>query len=188
MSHWQILGRCIASPPPADWRERLLARLHSRPRRLGSWCELGLFGALECLADAGEDSLPDHARLSVATRYGPDQALLGALRSAAEDGLPMPMAFLQSQPGQLVAHFSAATGWLGDGRMLACRQPIDALRLSCGAAGASELLLGWLDEREAEACSLWLRLRRLPPSLLDTPPLPGSVEAFADPDFRFFRV
>jgi hypothetical protein len=184
MSCWQILGRCIASPPPADWRERLIARLGSRPRRLGSWCEQGLYGALECLADAGENTLPPAAQLSVATRHGPDSALLGALQTAAEDGLPMPMGFLQSQPGQLLAHFSACTHWQGDARMLASRDPLDALKLACRTSAADDLLLGWLDEGERDAASIWLRLGRGKASPTQSLALPDSLEALADPEFR----
>lgn len=46
---WQVTGRSFGLP--ADWRERLVARLGQRPRRLGTWTELALYGALECLVD-----------------------------------------------------------------------------------------------------------------------------------------
>lgn len=189
MSGWQILGRCIAAPPPADWREQLIARLGSRPRRLGAWCELGLFGALECLADAGETSLPAAAQLSVATRRGSDTALRDALRMAREDGLPLPLGFLQSQPGQLLAHFSAATAWQGDARMLACRDVLAALRLACRTSASDELLLGWLDEDSADgpAFSIWLRLRRTQLSGAARA-LPESLAGFADPDLRVLEI
>lgn len=187
MSHWQILGRCIASPPPADWRERLVARLGKRPRRLGSWCEQGLYGALECLADAGETTLPAATQLSVATRHGPDAALLGALQTAAEDGLPMPMGFLQSQPGQLLAHLSASIHWQGDARMLSCRKPLDALALACRSSSTDELLLGWLDEDKTESTSIWLRLHRND-SATGGMALPETLDALADPAFKLLKL
>ncbi len=45
-------------PLPADWRDQLAARLGARPRRLGAWTELAMFGALRCLDAAGETALP----------------------------------------------------------------------------------------------------------------------------------
>lgn len=186
MSHWRILGRCVAAPLPADWREQLLARLATRPRRLGHWCETGLFGALTCLAEAGEARLPADALLSVSTLHGPDQALLGALKTAAEDGLPMPMGFLQSQPGQLLAHFSALTGWQGDARMLASRDPLAPLRQACRSARSDALMLGWLDEGD-NAMSIWLRLQRCEASPEAVRP-PASLQAFADPAIRVLRL
>ncbi|MDQ7988231.1 MAG: hypothetical protein REI09_01245 [Candidatus Dactylopiibacterium sp.] len=189
MSQWQILGRWLAAPP-ADWRDRLVARLGSRPRRLGPWCELGLFGALECLADAGETRLPEAALVSVASLHGPDRALRDALAQLREDGLPLPLGFLQSQPNQLLAHFCAATGWQGDARTLGTRAPLDALRIATQGA-ADELLLGWVDEDGKHghvACSRWLRLRRQPADASAAPPCPGAPDLPAWLGLDAFRL
>src|SRR5262245_49766464 len=101
MNNWRIAGRFFAAPPPADWRTQLATRLGQRPRRIGVWAELALYGALCCLADAGESRLPASTLLSVASLHGPDQALRAALAEARED-LPLPIGFLQSQPSQLL--------------------------------------------------------------------------------------
>lgn len=39
----------IFQPVPSDWRDQLVLRLEQRPRRLGTWAELALYGALQCL-------------------------------------------------------------------------------------------------------------------------------------------
>lgn len=46
MSHFVVSGRRIAAPPPADWHEQLAQMLGAKPRRIGTWAELGLYGAL----------------------------------------------------------------------------------------------------------------------------------------------
>jgi hypothetical protein len=68
MKAFVISGRCIASPPPADWREQLAQMLGAKPRRIGTWAELGLYGALRCMAEAGEKTLPQEAQIWLGSR------------------------------------------------------------------------------------------------------------------------
>lgn len=156
MKVWRVLGRGHFQPPPADWREALARRLGQRPRRIGSWAELALFGALACLDEAGETSLPTSALLSLSSWRGPETVLLGSVQNLASE-LPMPIAFLQSQPGQVLPVLAQHLRWSGNGRCLTTRDPVNALRLACFEADpAGGFLLGWVDE-SAGGKSLWLR-------------------------------
>ena len=156
MKTWRINGRYFASPPPADWRAQLATRLGHRPRRIGEWVELALFGAHQCLDNAGEAYLPAGALLSLSSLHGPDIALRAAL-DQARDGVPMPIAFLASQPSQALPALAHYLGWQGNGRCLTTRDPSLALQLACLEAGADGMLVGWVDE-DAPGKSIWLRL------------------------------
>lgn len=156
MNAFEIIGRCDASPPPADWREQLAVRLGARPRRIGMWAELALYGALECLADAGESALPQQAGLLVTSHKGPLAATQAVLEQERE-GLPMPLTFLQTQPSQMLAVLAAGLRWSGDARFIAARQPQSLLRLAATQSGAHGVLLGWVDEDQG-GNSAWLRL------------------------------
>ena len=186
MSVWRILGRSHFLPPPDGWRAALTQRLGQRPRRIGSWAELASFGALACLDDAGEAALPNAALLSVSSLLGPDTALQAALASARTE-LPMPIGFLQSQPGQVLPVLAQHLGgWSGNGRCLSTRDPLLALRLACLEASAGGVLLGWVDEGP-DAKSLWLRVVTAP-SGAPFPACPaGFDELFTDAvrDFSF---
>ncbi len=159
MKAYRIIGRCAAQHPDADWREQLANRLGSRPRRLGRWAELGLYGALTCMSSASEGCLKEHAALVLSSQHGPAQALRSALAQARE-GLPLPLTFLQAQPSQLLAALSSHLGWCGDARFFTHPDPLAVLALALAAAGshADGLLLGWVDELETES-SRWLRLQ-----------------------------
>ena len=156
MKAWRITGRQFATPP-ADWRAQLAARLGERPRRLGAWVELALWGARQCLDQAGEVQLPANALLSLSSLKGPDIALRNALAQAAE-GVPMPITFLNSQPAQALPALAQHLGWQGNGRCLTTREPGLALQLACLEAGSDGLLAGWVDE-VAPGKSIWLRLQ-----------------------------
>jgi hypothetical protein len=151
---WQLAGRSHHAPLPADWRERLAARLGQRPRRLGLHAELALFGALEALAAAGESSLPESTLLRVCSARGPVSAV-GAVLEQVREGLPMPFAFLQAQPSQMLAALAAALQWQGDASFVVTADPFDLVKISARQAGRRGLLLGWVDE--APARSEWLR-------------------------------
>lgn len=156
MNVWRVLGRTQFEPPPADWREALARRLGQRPRRIGGWAELALAGALACLDEAGETALPSSALLSLSSLVGPETVLMSSLNNLASE-LPMPIAFLQSQPGQVLPVLAQHLRWSGNGRCLTTRDPLDALRLACLEADpAGGFLLGWVDEG-AGGKSLWLR-------------------------------
>ena len=104
---------------PLDWRDQLAAKLGARPRRIGPWAEMALFGALQCLASHGLARLSPHAVLRVSSAFGPIDAL-ALVGAACEDGLlPMPFDFLQSQPSQMLAALSQHLQWRGDGSFVA---------------------------------------------------------------------
>ncbi|PAT00463.1 MAG: hypothetical protein BSR46_02685 [Candidatus Dactylopiibacterium carminicum] len=178
---WRILGRHFG-PLPADWRAQLAQRLGGRPRRLGEWAELALFGALHCLEDAGESSLPAQARLRLSSIAGPTQALQTALAEYRADGQPLPLGFLQSQPNQALAHLAKALGWQGDACCLTSRETLASLRLVC-QSGATELLLGWVDEGGKR--SDWLRLQAYEETDL---PVLTDFAALADRQLTDFRL
>lgn len=156
MKAWRIMGRQFAMPP-ADWRAQLATRLGQRPRRLGEWVELALWGARQCLDQAGEAQLPRNAVLTLSTLNGPDIALRNALAQAAE-GVPMPITFLNSQPAQALPALAQYLGWQGNGRCMTTREPGLALQLACLEAGSKGLLAGWVDE-DAPGKSIWLRVQ-----------------------------
>lgn len=106
MKIFSISGRCVAMPPPPDWRMQLIQMLGTKPRRIGTWAELGLYGALRCMADAGEAELPEDAILMLASRRG-TYAATDLVLEQMREGLPMPLAFLQTQPSQLLALLAA---------------------------------------------------------------------------------
>ena len=156
MKVWRITGRQFAVPLE-DWRAQLAARLGERPRRLGAWVELALWGARQCLDQAGENQLPAQALLTLSSLKGPDIALRNALAQAAE-GVPMPITFLNSQPAQALPALGQYLGWQGNGRCLTTREPVLALLLACLEAGEGGVLAGWVDE-DAPGVSVWLRLQ-----------------------------
>jgi hypothetical protein len=151
---WQLTGRNPHALAPGDWRERLAARLGHRPRRLGVHAELAAFGALEALAASGESSLPDATLLRVCSARGPASAVATVLEQARE-GLPLPFAFLQAQPSQMLAALAGALRWQGDASFVVTADPLDLVTMAARQAGRRGLLLGWVDE--APALSEWLR-------------------------------
>lgn len=158
MSDFSVSGRCLAAPPPADWREQLTQMLGAKPRRIGTWAELGLYGALRCLADAGEKTLPPDAILLLTSRRGTYGAAGAALEQMRGDGL-MPLTFLQTQPSQLLGLLAAQMHWTGHACFFAAAQPQDLLRLAAVQAGGGGALLGCVDETDG-GLTHWLRLRR----------------------------
>jgi hypothetical protein len=170
-----ITGRYHAAPPPQNWRDLLAARLGSRPRRIGVWAELALFGALECLSDASEHPLSAGASILVSSRYGPVSATR-EVYSQARDDLPMPLLFLQTQPSQMLAVLSAHLGWSGNASFICNPRPQEIIRLAAAQCGTKGMLLGWVDE-DKQGLSSWLRLR---PAGIE----PGSFHA-ANPEEIF---
>ena len=151
---WHTRAHVVIDPLPADWRAQLADRLGARPRRLGPWAELAWWGARCCLDAAHEDVLQSGALLRVASLSGP----LSATRAVGQQvrvGLPLPVAFMQSQPGQMLAGLSLHLGWTGDASFLACRNRDALLQLVQRESGAAGVLLGWVDE---DVRTEWLRL------------------------------
>jgi hypothetical protein len=157
MKTFAISGRCVAAPPPADWREQLTKMLGAKPRRIGTWAELGLYGALHCMADAGEKTLPQGAQIWLGSRRG-TFAATDIVLTQLREGLPMPIAFLQTQPSQLLARLAAQTDWKGHACFVAGAELQALLRLAAAQAGKDGVLLGLLDEMDG-GVSNWLRLR-----------------------------
>lgn len=157
MKIFAISGHCIATPPPSDWRERLAQMLGARPRRIGAWAELGLYGALRCMADAGEKNLRQDAQIWLGSRRGTYAATDIVLDQMRED-LPMPLAFLQTQPSQLLALLGAQLAWKGHACFVAGGDPLSLMRLAAAKAGEGGVLLGWLDEMDGGETN-WVRLR-----------------------------
>jgi hypothetical protein len=153
-----IGGRCIAAPPASDWREQLARMLGAKPRRIGTWAGLGLYGALRCMANAGETTLPQDALLMLASQRGA-YAETNIVLEQMRDDLPMPLVFLQTQPNQLLALLAARMDWKGHACFLAGARPLALLRLAAAQAGDGGLLLGWVDEMDGGSTN-WLRLRR----------------------------
>ncbi len=104
---------------PADWRDQLAARLGVRPRRIGLWAELALYGARQCLDLNGIDRLPGHAAVRVSSAFGPVEALALVGETCESGLLPMPFDFLQSQPSQMLAALSLHLQWRGDAAFVA---------------------------------------------------------------------
>ncbi len=153
---FEIAGRFHAAPPSPDWREALAERLGARPRRVGTWAELALYGALECITNAREAALPPEAGILVASHRGALSATNAVLEQGRTD-LPMPLTFLQTQPSQMLALLAAHLAWRGDACFICSREPLDVLRLANARFGAHGMLLGWVDETGQGATS-WLRL------------------------------
>lgn len=170
----------FAQTLPADWRDRLATRLGARPRRLGRWTELGLYGALECLHP--HTTLENNTALLVSGQHGPSPAMQEA-RAQARTGLPLPLTFLQIQPSQLLATLSAQLNWCGDARFITHPDPLEVLSAALRQAHthAQGVLVGWVDEIASES-SDWLLLKPLLPT--DTKPTQGwqAVDQWAHTD------
>lgn len=155
---WQITGRTRAGALPENWREQLAVRLGQRPRRIGLLAELALYGALECLASANETTLSKTDVLRVCSLRGPMSAISQVLKQNREN-LPMPFSFLQSQTSQLLPALASALNWQGDAAVILARNAMHLTTLAAHQAGNNGMLLGWVEEAEAEPCqSFWLRL------------------------------
>jgi hypothetical protein len=109
------------------------------------------------MADPGEKTLPPEAQIWLCSRRGTYAATDIVLKQLRED-LPMPMAFLQTQPSQLLALLAARTDWKGHACFVAGAEPLALLSLAAAQAGNDGVLLGWLDEMDS-GVSNWLRLR-----------------------------
>ncbi|RZL64788.1 MAG: hypothetical protein EOP81_07170 [Variovorax sp.] len=148
-------------PPPLDWREALAHRLGQRPRRIGLWAELALYGARQCLDAAGETALPPGARVRVASLSGPRSAMRASVGQLAT-GLPMPFSFMQSQPALMLAALGQSLAWHGDAAFVAGRDAVAVQRFALRGAGPDGVLLGWVEEGAEQADPLrteWWRLR-----------------------------
>jgi hypothetical protein len=162
MSRLRTSGRFHAAPPAEDWRAELERMLGARPRRIGAWAELALYGALRCMADAGEATLPAGDLLLMGSRHGTHAATAAALAQMTDD-LPMPLAFLQTQPSQVLAQLAARLNWQGHACFFAgadLAQVLDQAELLAGGGG---VLLGWVDDVGGGETEWWRLCPALPP-------------------------
>ncbi len=159
MTAWRTVAHFVAHPPPDGWRDDLASRIGRRPRRVGVWTELAMYGARCCLDAAGEPALPAGARIRVSSQRGGWTATHAGL-AQLDTGLPMPFTFMQSQPALMLAEVGRCLDWQGDASFALCRDPARLLQLAKLGASREGLLLGIVeDERNAEpARSLGWRL------------------------------
>lgn len=142
---WRTVAHFAAWPPPAGWQAALAARLGQRPRRIGLWAELALYGARQCLDAAHLAGLPAGARLRVASLGGPLSATHACIEQC-RGGLPMPFTFLQSQPSQMLAALGQHLAWQGDARLVVSADRHAVMTLAQREAGPAGLLFGWVEE------------------------------------------
>lgn len=160
MTAWHTTAHFVADPPPPDWRDALALRLGERPRRIGIWAELAIYGARACLDAANEPVLPAEARLRVASLSGAMSATRATALQCVRGLLPMPFSFMQSQPSQMLAAVGQSLMWQGDGSFVVCRDADALLRLAQQGAGPAGLLYGRVEQGEALRTEWW----RLVPS------------------------
>ncbi|MET3461712.1 hypothetical protein [Variovorax atrisoli] len=159
MTAWRTVAHFVAHPPPEEWRDDLARRIGRRPRRVGVWTELAMYGARCCLDAAGEASLPAGARIRVSSQRGAWGATHAGL-AQLDAGLPMPFTFMQSQPALMLAEVGRCLDWQGDASFALCRDPARVPQLAKLGAPREGLLFGIVEEeRNAEpARSEWWRL------------------------------
>lgn len=157
--NWSTVAHYAGDPLPVAWRDELALRLGRRPRRVGLWAELAMYGALRCLEQAGETKLPAGARLRVASLRGPWSATQSALEQL-RTGLPTPFTFIQSQPAMMLAEVGRCLGWQGDASFIVCRDPQWLLRVARQGAGTAGVLWGVVEEASDGGAprSEWWRL------------------------------
>jgi hypothetical protein len=156
-SRWRTLAHVTVDPLPEGWRDDLARRLGTRPRRIGPWAELALYGARLCLAAANEEALPAGATLRVASVTGPLD-VTRVIAEQARSAVPMPFSFMQSQPSQMLAALAQSLAWQGDARFVMCRDADTTLQLAQLEAGPHGLLLGWVEDGRR---TQWWRMVRV---------------------------
>lgn len=158
-SGWRTVAHFVADPLPEAWRDDLAQRLGRRPRRVGLWTELAMYGARSCVDAAGEAALPAGARIRVASLRGAWSAMHAGL-SQLDMGLPMPFTFMQSQPALMLAEVGRCLEWQGDASFMLCRDPQRLLQLAKLGAARDGLLFGVVEEAldGTPARSEWWRL------------------------------
>lgn len=100
--------------------------------------------------------MPPDAQIWLGSERG-TYAATETVLAQMQDDLPMPLAFLQTQPSQLLALLAAQLGWNGHACFVAGADPQALLRLAAAQCRAGGLLLGWVDEMQGGATN-WLRL------------------------------
>jgi hypothetical protein len=161
-SNWRLAASVECVPDSNDWRDLLARQLGHRPRRLGLWAELALHGALSCLAQAGEATLPAAARLRVSSLSGAQVATRTGIAQVRAGRLPMPFDFMQSQPALMLAALGQALGWRGDGSFVIGREPEALMRTALRGAAPQGLLFGQVEQDGARLRTAWWRWVQAP--------------------------
>lgn len=159
---WRLAASVELAPDSDAWRDALARRLGQRPRRLGLWAELALHGALGCLAQAGESTLPAAARLRVTSLSGAQAATRAGIGQVRAGRLPMPFDFMQSQPALMLAALGQAMGWRGDGSFVIAREPEALVRAALRGAAPQGLLFGQVEQEGACLRTAWWRWVQAP--------------------------
>lgn len=154
---WRLAAHVRIDPPPAGWRSALATRLGQRPRRIGLWAELALYGARQCVDAAGEPALPAGARVRVASLGGAQGATHASMDQFRSGLLPLPFDFMQSQPGLMLAALGSALDWQGDASFMVCRDMQVWQGLALRGAGPQGALLGRLEENGDALVTEWWR-------------------------------
>lgn len=154
---WRLAAHVAIDPPPEGWRDALAQRLGQRPRRIGLWAELALYGACECLDAAGEAALPPGARVRIASLTGARSATQASMDPFRAGLLPLPFDFMQSQPALMLAALGSALDWQGDASFMVCRDADIWQRLALQGPGAAGALLGRVEERGEALATEWWR-------------------------------
>lgn len=148
---------CSNTPITENWRAELIAILGGKPRRLSTWCELGLLGALSCINTAQPSSLPSTVPIRVYTESGTISATRRALEQNKEH-TPMPFTFMQTQPSQLFNALGGALAWNGDGATLSS-QNLQQYETFALQGVQQSVLLAWVEE-EPHPISSWIWLEK----------------------------
>ncbi|RYY88215.1 MAG: hypothetical protein EOO24_34280 [Comamonadaceae bacterium] len=154
---WRLAAHVAIDPPPESWRDALALRLGQRPRRIGVWAELALYGARQCLDAASESALPPDARVRVASLTGARSATHASMDQFRAGLLPLPFNFMQSQSALMLAALGSALDWQGDASFMVCRDTAGWQRLALQGAGDGGALLGWVEERGDALTTEWWR-------------------------------
>lgn len=156
-SVWRLAAHVRLDPPPFDWRGALATRLGHRPRRIGHWAELALYGARQCVDAAGEAALPAGARLRVTSLSGARGAMAASMDQFHAGLLPLPFDFMQSQPALMLAALGSALDWQGDASFMVCRDAKLWQTLALHGTGSDGALLGRIEERDGTLVTEWWR-------------------------------
>lgn len=148
---------CSNVPITESWRADLIAMLGGKPRRLSTWCELGLLGALSCVKTAQPSFLPSAVPIRVYTESGTISATRRALEQNKEH-TPMPFTFMQTQPSQLFNALGGALAWNGDGATLSS-QNLQQYETFALQEVQQSVLLAWVEE-EPHPISSWIWLEK----------------------------
>lgn len=151
----------VNAPIEKDWSAQLVKLLGSKPRRLSRWCELGLYGALSCIKQSGKTGLPSDVAIRVYSEYGTLNATRAAIEQADEH-LPMPFTFMQTQPCQIFNALGTALGWHGDGCAVSSVTRLQS-EIALLQSIKQSALLAWVDD-VPKPISRWIWLEEAQPS------------------------